>query len=51
MKLNQRILDAIRKNSENDESIQKFLIKMVYEEAGNPGWWKELYKKILRNMR
>jgi len=28
-KLNERILDAIRKNSGNDESIQKFLIEMI----------------------
>lgn len=44
-KVNKRILDAIRKNSKDDESIQNFLIEMIYEEATNPGQSKELYKR------
>jgi|GEM_PF-5845925 len=43
-----RILDAIRKNSENDETIQKFLIEMVFEETENPGWWKDIYRKNIK---
>lgn len=44
-KVNERILEAIRKSSEDDELIQKFLIEMIYEEATNPGWYKEIYKR------
>jgi hypothetical protein len=47
-KVNERILEAIRKNSEADESIQDFLIEMIYEEATNPGQFKELYKKKIK---
>ncbi len=44
-KVNERILEAIRKSSEDDESIQDFLIEMIYEEATNPGWFKDIYKR------
>lgn len=47
-KVNERILGAIRKNSEADESIQDFLIEMIYEEATNQGQFKELYKKKIK---
>ena len=47
-KVNERILEAIQKNSGDDESIQNFLIEMIYEEATNPGQFKELYKKKIK---
>lgn len=47
-KVNERILEAIRKSSEDDELIQKFLIEMIYEEATNPGWYKEIYKREIK---
>ena len=47
-KVNERILEAIRKNSEDDEPIQDFLIEMIYEEATNPGQFKELYKRKIK---
>lgn len=43
-KVNERILEAIRKKSGDDESIQNFLIEMIYEEATNPGHFRDLYK-------
>jgi hypothetical protein len=45
-KINERILEGIRENSEGDEIIESFLIDLIYEEADRPGqwWWKETYK-------
>jgi hypothetical protein len=44
-KVNERILDAIGKSSESDRLIRDFLIEMIYEEATNRGWFKDVYKK------
>lgn len=47
-KVSERILEAIQKSSEDDGSIQKFLIEIIYEEATNPGWYKEIYKRKIK---
>jgi len=46
-KINKRILDGIRENSEDDKVLENFLIEIILEEANHPGawWWKETYKK------
>lgn len=43
--INERILKGIRENSGNDEVISNFLIDLLYEEAKQPGWWRDIYKK------
>lgn len=45
--ISDQILKCIRKNSENDTAIEKFLIELLCEEAEHPGqwWWKDVYKK------
>lgn len=48
-KINERILESIRENSEGDEVVERFLIDLIYEEANHPGqWrWKETYRKLV----
>ncbi|MEM2942810.1 MAG: hypothetical protein QXT81_05260 [Candidatus Bathyarchaeia archaeon] len=48
-KINERILEIIRENSEGDEVIRRFLTDLIYEEADHPGqwWWKETYRKLV----
>ena len=43
IKINERILEAIKENSKGDKVIEKFLIDLIFEEADHPGswWWKE----------
>jgi len=49
VKINERILEGITKNSGGDEVIKDFLINLIYEEADHPGqwWWKDTYKKLI----
>jgi hypothetical protein len=46
-KINIRILEGVRKNSQGDKVIENFLIDLIYEEADHPGnWrWKDEYRK------
>jgi hypothetical protein len=46
-KLNPRILDKVRENSEGDDAIRDFLVDLIYEEAENSfGWhWRETYNQ------
>lgn len=48
--INERILMWIRKNSEEDEAVYRFLIEIVYEEAEHPErWrWKDAYVKRMQ---
>jgi len=48
-KINERILEGIRENSEGDEVAESFLIDLIYEEADHPErwWWKETYRKLV----
>jgi len=49
VKINERILEGITKNSVGNEVIKNFLIDLIYEEADHPGqwWWKDTYKKLI----
>ncbi|MHC1572701.1 MAG: hypothetical protein ACXQTL_08195 [Methanosarcinales archaeon] len=49
LKINERILESIRENSESDKVLENFLIELIYEEANHPGqWhWKETYRKLI----
>jgi hypothetical protein len=49
VKINERILNSIRENSNNDNIIEQFLIDLVYEEASHRGqWrWKDTYNKLI----
>jgi len=48
-KINERILESIRENSEGDKVLENFLIDLIYEEANHPGqwWWKDTYRKLI----
>jgi hypothetical protein len=48
-KINERILQGIRKNCGGDEAIESFLVALVYEEAERTGqwWWREVYNRYL----
>lgn len=47
-KINERILESIRENSEGDKALENFLIDLIYEEADHSGqwWWKDTYRKL-----
>ncbi len=49
VKINERILEGITKNSGGDEVIKDFLINLIYGEADHSGqwWWKDAYKKLI----
>ena len=51
VKINERILEGIRENSDKDEIIESFLIDLILEEAYHPGqwWWKDTYRKRVDN--
>ena len=52
IKINERILEAIKENSKDDRIIERFLIDLIYEEADHPGtwWWKEIYKRKVNKL-
>ncbi len=47
--INPQILNEIKKQCGNDNSLRVFLYELVYKEAENiSGWWyKETYKELL----
>ena len=45
--INERILEGIRKTSEDDQILNDFLIELIYKEVEHPGWWRELYRKLI----
>lgn len=49
-KINPRILENVRENSEGDDAIRRFLVNLIYEEAENSfGWhWRDTYRRKVR---
>ena len=46
-KINEKIIEMIRKKTENNELIGDFLIELLYYENEHPNQWK--YKKFYKN--
>ena len=48
-KVNERILEGIRRSGGDDTAITGFLVALGYEEANHPGqwWWKDAYRKAV----
>jgi hypothetical protein len=51
VKINERIIEGIRDNSNDDKVMQELLIDLIYEEAEHLGawWWKDTYRKRIDN--
>jgi len=50
-RINPRILERIRKETEGDKAVGDFLEKLIWVEAERSGqwWWKEPYRKLLKD--
>ena len=46
-RISEHILKGIQENNEGDNVISTFLIMLLFAESENPGWWKDIYKKLI----
>jgi hypothetical protein len=49
-RINIRILNGLKRQTEDDEAIHEFLVDLIYDEVEHPGhWqWKGIYTAKLR---
>ena len=50
-RINKRILNGLKQQSEDDEAIHQFLVDLIYDEVEHPGhWqWKGSYRAKVRD--
>jgi len=46
-RVNDRILQGIRRQSGDDRAMSDFLTKMLYREAEHPSRWRSIYKEAV----
>ena len=46
-RVNERILEGIRRQSAGDRAISDFLIEVIYREAEHPSRWKNIYRQAV----
>jgi len=48
-RISEDVLQVLKKECNNDEIIERFLIDLIFEESEHSGgwWWKKTYKKYI----
>jgi hypothetical protein len=50
-RISEEVLQVLKKECDNDEIIESFLIDLIFEESEHSGgwWWKKTYKKYIND--